>query len=747
MEILRDDILVAGYGDTQEEAEANHDENLKKLLDRARKANLKLNSKKMNLKKQQVKFMGHVITQDGLKPDPDKVKAVKNMPKPKCKQEALSLLGFINYLAKFLPKLSEVAQPLRDLTRANAQFIWSRQHDKAFEDMKKLVIQHPVLKYYDIGEEVTLQCDASERGLGATLMQKGQPVAFASRTLSTTEQRYAQIEKECLAIVFGCEKFSQYISRRDKVTVESDHKPLQSIFKKSLLHAPMRLQRMMLRLQRYNLDVVYKPGSQMFVADHLSRAFLSETEPDDEDVHVFALELETMDPLSTVKISSESLPRLQKTTEEDPVMQTLKNTILVGWPDRKEKVPLNIQEYWNFREELTLHNGILFKNQRVIIPRAMRPELTNRAHSSHQGIDACIRRAKDVVFWPSMSKDIQEAVEKCEVCAEFQNNNSKQPMQSHEIPGRPWSRVSSDLFTLNSRDYIVLVDSYSDFIEVGELRSTNSSDIIRFLKQQFSRHGIPNVLVTDNGPQFSSSEFTTFSSTWEFKHVTSSPTHAKSNGKAESAVKVVKKMFKKAHRDSKDPWLALLDQRNTPTQGVGSSPAQRLMSRRTRTLLPIAANLLYPKVEEGVTKMLKLKRQKAKSYHDRSSIVLPELEIGQEVRVAGQRNKTWEAGTCVEKLSDRSYMVEVNGAIIRRNREALKPKRDIGPHNQGETKTPPGTDKPKQKEPVSELNVQNSNKATAQMLKSGTQQSTPAVPLRATRTRTVKAPIRYGYDE
>ena len=434
VEILIDDILVAGYGDTQEEAEANHDENLKSLLDRARKANLKLNSKKMNLKKQQVKFMGHVITQDGLKPDPDKVKAVKNMPKPKCKQEALSLLGFINYLAKFLPKISEVAQPLRDLTQANAQFIWSRQHDKAFEDMKKLVIQHPVLKYYDIGEEVTLQVDASERGLGATLMQKGQQVAFASRTLSTTEQRYAPIEKECLAIVFGCEKFSQYISTRDKVNVESEHKPLQSIFKKSLLHAPMRLQRMILRLQRYNRDVVYKEGSQMFVAEHPSRAFLSETEPDDEDVQVFALELETMDPLSTVKISSESVPRLQKTTEDDPVMQTLKNTILVGWPDRKEKVPLNIQEYWNFREELTLHNGILFKNQRVIIPRPMRSEPTDRAHSSHQGIDACIRRAKDVMFWPSMSKDIQEAVEKCEVCAEFQNNNSKQPMQSHEIP-------------------------------------------------------------------------------------------------------------------------------------------------------------------------------------------------------------------------------------------------------------------------------------------------------------------------
>ena len=198
-------------------------------------------------------------------------------------------------------------------------------------------------------------------------------------------------------------------------------------------------------------------------------------------------------------------------------MQTLKTTILMGWPEHRKEVPIHIREYWNFREELTLHNGILFKNQQVIIPKAMRAELTARAHSSHQGIEACIRRAKDVVFWPSMSKDIQEAIAKCEVCAEFQTSNVKQPMQSHELPCRPWSRVSSDLFTLNSKDYIVLGDSYSDFIEVGELRGTTSSDIITFLKEQFSRHGIPDVLVTDNGPQYYSREFTEFSIAWEFK--------------------------------------------------------------------------------------------------------------------------------------------------------------------------------------------------------------------------------------
>ena len=746
VEILRDDMLVAGYGDTQEEAEADHDRNLRKLLDRAREVNLKLNSKKMNLRKPQVKLMGHVISKDGLKPDPDKVKAVKDMPKPTCKQETLSLLGFVNYLAKFLPRLSEVAQPLRNLTLANAQFLWSQQHDKAFDEVKKLVVQHPVLKFYDVNEEVTLQCDASERGLGATLLQNGQPVAFASRTLSLTEQRYAQIEKECLAIVFGCQKFSQYISRREKVTVESDHKPLQSIFKKSLLQAPMRLQRMMLRLQRYNLDVVYKPGSQMFVADHLSRAFLKDTGPDDEEFQVFALELESMNPLSAIKISSERLPQLQRATEQDPVMQTLKTTILMGWPEHREEVPVHIREYWNFREELTLHNGILFKNQRVIIPKAMRAELTARAHSSHQGIEACIRRAKDVVFWPSMSKDIQEAVAKCEVCAEFQTSNVKQPMQSHELPCRPWSRVSSDLFTLNSKDYIVLGDSYSDFIEVGELRGTTSSDIITFLKEQFSRHGIPDVLVTDNGPQYYSREFTEFSTAWEFKHVTSSPTHAKSNGKAESAVKVAKKLFKKAYRDNKDPWLALLDQRNTPTQGVNSSPAQRLMSRRTRTLLPVSSNLLYPKVEEGVTEKLKIKRQKAKSYHDRGAKLLPELEVGQEVRVAGQRSKTWEAGTCVQKLSDRSYMVEVNGATVRRNREALRPKLDGGSitqRNVEDTVIETQATESAKAEEAPAVPSTHQSKGTAPVVGSDMQQITPSVPMKTTRTRIIRPPVRF----
>ena len=179
--------------------------------------------------------------------------------------------------------------------------------------------------------------------------------------------------------------------------------------------------------------------------------------------------------------------------------------------------------------------------------------------------------------------------------------------QSQQITDRPWSRVATDLFSLKSKDYIVLVDYYSDYIEVSPLTDTTSSSIIKFLKVQFSRHCIPDVLVSDNGPQYISNEFVQFANEWEFRHVSSSPHHQKANGKAESAVKIAKNLFKKALRENKDPWLALLDFRNTPTQGMQTSPVQRLMSRRTKTLVPIATSLLKPEVADGVTEKIELK--------------------------------------------------------------------------------------------------------------------------------------------
>ena len=412
----------------------------------------------------------------------------------------------------------------------------------------------------------------------------------------------------------------------------------------------------------------------MLLADHLSRAAQYEVSKPEDTFQVFSLELENIVPVQTLKIAPERLSQLQQSTGQDTALQTLKSTVLTGWPERREEVPVNIREYWNYRDELSVNNGVLFKGQKVIIPKAMRAETMSRIHSSHLGIEACLRKARDSVFWPNMSSEVKEKIKQCEICSEFQSKNQKQPMQSQQIPERPWSRVATDQFELYKKDYIVLVDYFSDFVEVEELNVNTTSSVVKFLKKQFSRHGIPDTVVSDNAPQYTSYEFKQFSREWEFVHVTSSPHHHKANGKAESAVKIVKSLFKKALRDNKDPWLALLDYRNTPTEGIGESPAQRLMSRRTRTLLPVATSLLYPTLSKNVQDKLKIRRQKAKLYYDRSARVLPEIQVGQDVRIAPlQRNQSWKQGSCLKELSDRSYLVQTGNQVIRRNREFLKP--------------------------------------------------------------------------
>ena len=198
------------------------------------------------------------MTPDGLKADPAKVEAILDMPPPTDVKCLKRFLGMVNYLAKFLPLLSDMTELLQRLEDKAVDWCWLAQHQKAFTTVKEYLAKVPVLKYYDVNEEVTIQCDASETGLGAVLMQKGQPIAFASRALTDTETRYAQIEKELLAIVWSTDKFNQYILGREVVHIESDHEPLKAVFTKPIHKSPKRLQRMLMALQNYSLDVQYK---------------------------------------------------------------------------------------------------------------------------------------------------------------------------------------------------------------------------------------------------------------------------------------------------------------------------------------------------------------------------------------------------------------------------------------------------------------------------------------------------------
>lgn len=228
VEVIADDFVVAGYGDSLQAATKDHDKSLSAFLQRCEERGIHFDSDKLKFRMREVPFVGHVVTSEGLRADPAKVRAIRKVPRPENVAGVQRILGMVQSLNKFLPRLSDITKPLRDLTRQHVEWHWDEPQERAFEQLKDAVSVSSILRYCNLREKVTIQYDASQHGLGAVLLQGGQPVAYASRSVTLTEENYVQIEKELLAIVFTCEKFDAYIYGRDSVRVQTDHKPLES---------------------------------------------------------------------------------------------------------------------------------------------------------------------------------------------------------------------------------------------------------------------------------------------------------------------------------------------------------------------------------------------------------------------------------------------------------------------------------------------------------------------------------------
>ena len=335
VEIIMDDILVHGRTIDQ------HDSTLKQILDRCVQKNLKLNKAKVKLAQEQVEYVGQILTSEGVKISPEKVKAIVEMPAPTEISHVHTLLGMAKYSAKFMPELSQVTEPLRQLIQhcnknGDSNFKWDAGHQAAFDKIKKMLSEAPLLRYYSLNEHIEIQCDASSHGLGMVLLQAGKPVAYSSRSLTSTQQGYSQIEKELLAIVESCRKFHSYIYGQSDVTVVTDHLPLISIFKKPLHMVPLRLQKMRLRLQQYDFEIVHRPGSKIPVPDNLSRRPLNEYS---DEVEVLLTEVKP-----THSITPRRLQKLKQETAQDETLQKLKDTIK-QWPTNKQQLQREVQPY------------------------------------------------------------------------------------------------------------------------------------------------------------------------------------------------------------------------------------------------------------------------------------------------------------------------------------------------------------------------------------------------------------------
>nr|XP_022311001.1 uncharacterized protein K02A2.6-like [Crassostrea virginica] len=438
--VIIDDVII--YGESMEE----HDRRLKTVMDRLVNNGVKLNLDKCEYRKDKIEYFGHVISSAGIQPSSERIRAIQQLKPPTNVAELRRIIG---------------------------------------------------LAYYDAKRPTIVSADASSFGIGAALYQtvdgEMQPIAYASRSLTEAEKKYAQIEKECLAAVWACERFDRYITGLPSFRLITDHKPLVPLINtQDLNRTPLRCQRLLMRFLRVNAVAEYQPGKQL-----VSRSPLTESESSTSE----GVETYIDSVLDTKPMSDRRFDEIRTHTNSDPVLKSILNYVKYGWPSKESAIYPGVKPYFSSRNEL-------------------------------------IHRPKQ----------------------------QSEPLKPTALPQRPWQRVGIDLFELQGKQFLVVCDYFSRFIEIAYLESITSETVIGKLKNIFARWGVPDEFVSDNGGQFASEAFRKLAASYGFYQIFSSPHYPQANGAAESAVKIAKRILKQD-----DVFLALMAYRSTPIQATGEA--------------------------------------------------------------------------------------------------------------------------------------------------------------------------------
>jgi len=616
---IADDIIV--HGKTSEE----HDGRLRLVLECLKRNGLTLNRAKCQIGLPKVQFMGHVLSRHGIGPAADKVKAVAETREPENASEVKSFLGLVNFVARYIPDMSTVSEPLRQLIKKDTHFVFGQKEREAFAELKKRLSSAENLAYFEQGAPTQVIADASPVGLGAVLIQKQngvhRVVCYASKSLSAVERRYSQTEKEALALVWACERFHLYLYGMEFELV-TDHKPLEVIY--SARSKPSaRIERWVLRLQSYNFKVKYVPGPQN-IADVLSRLSRSPVTGDDGDDYIkFVAVASTPKALSTSEI--------ERASATDQVLcavsESLKNNV---WP-KGEMV-----EYRVISEELCFIGKILLRGTRIVMPEILRSRTLELAHEGHPGIVQMKKRLRSKVWWPGIDKDCERQCRTCHGCQLVGMPLKPEPMARTQLPNGPWQDLAIDYMgPLPTGEYIlVVVDYYSRYYEIEITRTTTAEKVIKSLKQIFATHGLPYSITSDNGPQFTSEVFAEYLKDNDIVHHRTTPLWPQANGEVERQNRSLLQRIKIAQGEGKN-WKEelltyLFAYRTTPHSTLGISPAEALYGRKLRTKLPE----LRPSVpdDESIRDEDRLKKFKGKEYaDDRRRAAEADICIGDKV--------------------------------------------------------------------------------------------------------------------
>lgn len=641
-----DDILISSK--TMEEAKKV----LREVLERLNKFNVKVKVAKCKFFKQEVEYLGHRIDHEGIHPSKEKIRAIKQAPEPENLTQLRAYLGLLNYYAKFVPMLSSQLKPLYDLLKSNVEFRFDEKCRKAFDLSKRLISENKVLVHYDPSKEIVIVCDASSYGVGGVLCHRvdgrERPVMFVSGTLSKAEQNYSQLEREALAIIFCVKKFHKYIYGRS-FTLVSDHQPLRVIFNPNRNISVMsasRIIRWNVILSAYDYQIEYRKGKQLYEADMLSRLPLQEPTEVDSSVNSFRMTNEL--PLSFQDIA--------KATGKDSVLVRVKEYVRTGWPDRVSGEEL--KPYYTKRNELSLEEGCIMLGCKVVIPAALRKSILELLHEDHVGIVRTKMMARSVCWWPGLQSDIEVLVNSCHVCQVSQNNYEK-CLVSWPKTENLFQRVHVDFFHLNGNTCLLLVDSKSRWIDIHCMsKGTNVTQTIEKLRLTFSMIGLPETIVSDNGPPFGSNEFIKFCHVNGIKILKSPPYHPQSNGIAERHVQTIKSSLKKYCLQkvslSFEQQIVhfLFNYRNTPCTSTGVSPNEMLFKVKPRTLM----DLLKPK------KGSRVEFRKTEDFVKHMT-----FEVGEKVwigKLGPLVSVKWQLGTILRIVSAVTYLVKIDDKIL-----------------------------------------------------------------------------------
>uniref|UniRef100_A0A669BG86 Gypsy retrotransposon integrase-like protein 1 n=1 Tax=Oreochromis niloticus TaxID=8128 RepID=A0A669BG86_ORENI len=601
--VYLDDIVIASPTFEQ------HLVDLEEVLGRLQAAGLSLKLKKCQFCLDEFTFLGYRITSSGVKPDPDKVKAVKEFDTPTSVKHIRQFLGLTGYYRRFIQNYARHAEPLHAITRKDNAFHWDDSCQRAMDTLKDHVTSAPILSFPDFDRPFSIHADACDIGLGAALMQKDDKgreyvVAFASRSLHKAELPYCTSEKECLAVIWALEHFRSYVEGVH-VTIFTDHNSLRWLMSRQ--NPTGRLARWSLRLQDFDFTIVHKPGAQNKVPDALSRHPLPLTSDRPTDLlpdHAVmgSLDIRTLPPV--ILADRSQLRRLQL---DDHVTGPLLRDIEADSLNISDSATLlqyvvydSLLYYRDPKSTCALHP---LKELKLFAPTSMRGTLLDYYHdhptAGHLGVSKTLARLRFRFFWPKMAADVKCYVTSCSVCQLTKPSQKKAAgLMVPIVPQKPWEYVGVDFVgplprTPAGNAYlIVFVDYLTKWVEASAVKEATSQVAAgKFVTDIFARHGTPTYLISDRGSPFVSELFEHVVSALGSVHRLTTAYHPQTNA-TERVNRTLKTAIRAYVGDKHTSWDKFLPQicfalRTAPHDSTGMTPAMMLYGRELDTPLDL----------------------------------------------------------------------------------------------------------------------------------------------------------------